>query len=253
MIEISASDPILERLFDPYLPNSSALWAVLKGNHLGKAFVDQGHHPSQCVLRTDAALTYFSRQIQQSFLNDAIAILREKGPIWCVWPHETSLHPPKNVSAEIVERLEFYETEPEIPKELRKRMPKEFVLKVIDKQLLERCEWRSEMEFYTGSVDNFLKHGIGLCMLKGDEIIVEAYASSLGKDRAEIGAITHETYRGQGYAPIACAYLIEECERRGYQAYWSCDAEHRASIRVAQKLGFHQEHPYQIFEYAASL
>jgi RimJ/RimL family protein N-acetyltransferase len=75
--------------------------------------------------------------------------------------------------------------------------------------------------------------------------------SSFGDTKAEIGAITREAYRGHGYAPITCAYLIEACERRGYQAYWSCDTENTASIRVARKLGFRQERAYQIFEYSS--
>jgi len=251
MIEISLSELILEQLFDPSQPNSPALWAVLKGHYPGKALVDLADHPAQCVLRTDAVLTYFSIQAQQSFLTDAIATIQEQEPIWLVWPHETSLHPPEIASAQIVDRLEFYETELDKLDELRKQLPKRCVIKEIDENLLERCVWRSEMEFYAGSRSNFLKHGLGYCMLKGDEIIVETYASSFGKDRAEIGAITQEAYRGQGYAPIVCAYLIEECERRGYQAYWSCDAEHTASIRVAQKLGFRHERAYQIIEYEA--
>ena len=251
MIEIPASNLNLEKLFDPYQPNSPALWAVLKGNHPGKALVDQADYPAQCVLRTEAVLTYFSKQVRQSFLNEAVATFRGRGPIWLVWPHETSLCPPKIGSA--VNRIEFYETDPGILQEWRKQLPKECVIQAIDEQLLERCEWQSEMEFYAGSIGNFLKHGLGICVLQGDEIIVEAYASALGKDRAEIGAITHGTYRGQGFAPIACAYLIEECEQRGYQAYWSCDADHTASIRVAQKLGFQHKHTYQIIECEALL
>ena len=59
---------------------------------------------------------------------------------------------------------------------------------------------------------------MGLCLMQGNEIIVEAYASSFGHVTAEIGAVTHEAYRGKGYAPITCAYLIEACEQRGYHA-----------------------------------
>ncbi len=123
----------------------------------------------------------------------------------------------------------------------------------IDAQLLERCEWRHEMEFYAGSLGTFLAHGIGLCMMMGDTIVVEAYVSALGKTRAELGAITHEAFRGQGFAAIACAYLVEVCRQQGYQAYWSCDADHNASIRVAQKLGFREERAYRIYEYAPSI
>jgi RimJ/RimL family protein N-acetyltransferase len=88
-------------------------------------------------------------------------------------------------------------------------------------------------------------------MMHGDEIMVESYVSSFGKTQAEIGAVTRAAYRGHGYAPITCAYLIQACEQRGYQAYWSCDFDNQASIRVAQKLGFRQKKAYQILEYRA--
>lgn len=91
---------------------------------------------------------------------------------------------------------------------------------------------------------------MGLCLMQGDEIIVEAYVSSFGDRTAEIGAVTREAYRGRGYASIACAYLIEACEQRGYQPYWSCDADNLASIQVARKLGFRHEQAYQILEYS---
>jgi RimJ/RimL family protein N-acetyltransferase len=152
---------------------------------------------------------------------------------------------------EIVERLEFYDYDPHsaVLADLRLRLPAGFELCPIDWQLIERCEWRSDMEFYCGSLDNFLVNGLGLCMMQGDEIIVEAYVSSFGDTHAEIGAVTRAPYRGHGYAPIACAYLIQACEQRGYHAYWSCDADNLASIRVARKLGFRQELAYQVLEY----
>ena len=154
--------------------------------------------------------------------------------------------------ATVVDRLEFYQSErdAEYLDNLRKQLPSEYKIQSIDAKILKECEWREEMKFYAGSFENFLRQGIGICLLKRDEIIVEAYASALGRTSAEIGAITREAYRGQGYAPIACAYLIEAVEKQGYQAYWSCDADHRSSIRVAQKLGFRQERAYKIYEYA---
>ncbi len=253
MYDYPAQSSELQALFDPDLPNSPALWAVLDGRYSGKALVDDGQNPVQCVLRTDAALTYFSAHTGQPFLNEAVTQCRKDGLVWLVWPHQTSLHPPQRDSTEIVRRREFYEYDPRssILANLRNQLPAGYTIQNIDRPLLEHCEWRAEMEFYAGSLPNFLAHGIGLCLMKGDEIIVEAYASSLGKTRAEIGAITREAFRGRGYAPIACAYLIEACEQRGYQAYWSCDADHTASVRVAQKLGFSQSRTYQIYEYTS--
>jgi RimJ/RimL family protein N-acetyltransferase len=87
--------------------------------------------------------------------------------------------------------------------------------------------------------------------MHGDEIVVEAYASSLGRTQAEIGAVTREAHRGRGYAPVACAFLVEILEQCGYRAYWSCDSDNVASIRVAQKLGFRHKQAYKVFEYGA--
>jgi RimJ/RimL family protein N-acetyltransferase len=251
MYDYPADNTVLQELFDPDIPNSPALWAVLKGNYTGKALVDNEISPSACLLRTDAALCFFSQRTSQAFLDKALTHFRKAWPVWLVWPHKTSLHPPVDEDAVVVDRLEFFGCDPcsEVLREWRAQLPDGYSIQIINDRLLARCEWQTEMEFYAGSLSKFLEHGMGLCMMRDNEIIVEAYASSLGKTRAEIGAITREAYRGRNYAAIACAYLIDMCARQEYQAYWSCEADHQASIRVAQKLGFQQMRAYQIFEY----
>jgi RimJ/RimL family protein N-acetyltransferase len=254
MIEISATNPTLPGLFTDHLPNKAQLWAVLQGRATGSAVVDCMPNPSECMIRTDAALTYFSQGSSQAFLESALARLRKIGLVWLVWPPESSLKTPAVKEAEIVQRIEFIDCDPHSAhlETLRQGLPSGFEIRAMDRPLLDRCEWRDEMVFYCGSEANFLENGIGLCLMEGDEIISEAYASALGDQYAEIGAITQKSYRGQGYAPIACASLIEACENRGYQAYWSCDVDNPASIRVARKLGFRQERNYKIFEYCST-
>lgn len=240
-------------MFDPMLPDNPALWAVFGGQYAGCALVNDPRHPSQCVLRTDAALTFASRQVEPRFLADAIAYFRHTGEVWLVWPPDAPYQPDVPADSGINHRLEFYDCDPASPvlAGLRQSLPAGYEIRPIDRQLLGRCEWRSDMEFYCGSLDSFLAYGAGLCLMKGDEIIVEAYVSSFGYTRAEIGAITHAPYRGHGFAPVACAYLIQLCAQRGFAAYWSCDTDNTASARVAQKLGFRQERAYRIFEYSA--
>jgi RimJ/RimL family protein N-acetyltransferase len=251
--ECPIDHPALPTLFDPAVPDNPVLWAVLRGRHAGRAWVDDVREPSQCVLRTDALLTFVSRHISQNFLDAAIPQLRRTGSLWLVWPPEMSSRLIAPAATGVTTRLEFYDYDPQSRRlsDLRARLPEGFEIQPIDRDLLQRCEWRSDMEFFCGSLDNFLANGIGLCLMQGDEIICEAYASSLGETHAEIGAVTREAYRGRGYAPVTCAFLIKVCEGRGYQAYWSCDADNLASIRVARKLGFRQEKSYQILEYSA--
>lgn len=254
MHECPTDHPALPALFDRAIPDRPVLWAVLNGRHAGRAWVDDAQNPSLCVLRTDATLTFLSRHIDQAFLSTAIAQAKKVGSVWLIWSPEMVplLHAPR--PARFTQRLEFFDNDPCSPvlADLRQRIPDGYEIRPIDGALLQRCEWRSDMAFFCGSLDNFLANGLGLCMMHGDEIIVEAYASSLGETHAEIGAVTREGYRGRGYAPIACAYLVRALEQRGYHAYWSCDSDNMASIRVAQKLGFRQGKPYQVLEYEAN-
>jgi GNAT superfamily N-acetyltransferase len=265
MMDCPATHPALPALFDPHVPDHPALWAVFEGRHAGRAVMDDVRRPSQVVVRTDACLTYCSRDVSATFLTAAIAHLRQIGPIWLIWPSATSSPQVTPPPTAVIRRLGFSDCDPHsaLLADWRRRVPDGFAIRPIDRELLARCEWRSDMEFYCGSVDSFLANGIGLCLMQGDatgvaadgipvaEILVEAYASSLGRTHAEIGAVTREAHRGRGYAPIACAYLIDECARRGYQAYWSCDADNPASARVAHKLGFRHEQAYLILEWGA--
>jgi GNAT superfamily N-acetyltransferase len=248
MIECPVNYPALPKLFDPQVPNNPALWAVFKGKHSGRALVDDPGKPTQCLLRTEAVLTYASQGMSQAFLERAIEHFRNIGHIWLVRNPGDAPAPPGYKRSP---RLEFYDYDPSSPIliNFRQQLPEGFYVQNIDMDLLQRCEWRDDMEFYCGSLANFLRHGVGICWMRGDEIIVEAFASALGSSYAEIGAITHQPYRGKGYAPISVAYLIKLLEERGYHAYWSCDLDNPASARVAHKLGFATERPYEIFEY----
>jgi GNAT superfamily N-acetyltransferase len=235
-------------LFNPQLPNHPALWAVFQGRHAGRALVDDLEQPSQCVLRTEAVLTYASRQVSQDFLAMAIAYFQRDSAIWLIRSPDDPAAPD---GYRILPRLEFFDISPHSPvlAGLRKRLPEGYEVRRIDRELFKRCLWREDMVFYCGSQENFLQHHFGMCLMCGEEIIVETYASALGVAYAEIGAITHEPYRGRGFAPMAVAYLIEVLEQHGYHAYWSCDVDNPASAHVARKLGFRVERAYEIWEY----
>jgi GNAT superfamily N-acetyltransferase len=249
MTECPTDHPDLPGLFDPQLPNNPALWAVFLKRHAGRALVDDLERPTQCVMRSEAILTYASRGISQEFLARAVSRFRRSGEIWLVRNQDD---PPAPTGYQINRRLEFYgyNRHSIVLAGMRASLPANFNIRTIDHALFERCEWRDAIAFYCGSLENFLRHDLGLCLMDGEEILVEAYASALGHPYAEIGAITHKPYRGRGYAPIAVAYLIEALEQLGYQAYWSCNVDNPASARVARKLDFTIENAYEIWEYA---
>jgi RimJ/RimL family protein N-acetyltransferase len=117
--------------------------------------------------------------------------------------------------------------------------------------LLERCEWRDTVTGAAGSTEQFLRTGLGACLLLGDEIVAEAYAPYIGPGSAEVGVVTPERHRGQGYATLAVASLGAMLAARGLAMYWSCDADNDPSIRVAEKLGFVDRRPFTMALYRA--
>jgi len=252
VIACPVDHPAIPVLFDPAIADSPVLWAVFERRNTGIALVDNLSRPTQCVLRTDAVLTFASCQAASGFLQDAIAHFRQAGPVWLIWPAEVGFGALEQDTMRVIRRLEFDDCDPASPilDDWRQRLPDGFEIQRITRDMLERCEWREDMEFFCGSLDNFFLNCLGYCMLHGEEIIVEAYASSLGGGKAEIGAITNKAQRGNGYASIACAFLIQTLDRLGYRAYWSCDADNLASIHVAHKLGFQRKKPYLVLDYS---
>ena len=80
----------------------------------------------------------------------------------------------------------------------------------------------------------------GFCLMNGDEILSEAYATHFSTDIFEMATVTHEDHQGRGYSAIACAYTIQACEELGESTLWFCRKTNLASAAVARKLGYTQ-------------
>jgi RimJ/RimL family protein N-acetyltransferase len=226
------------------------LFAILYGHNPGRAYVDNMATPSHGVIRTNEALAFLTQRADQEFLDQMLAQLRERSHVGLVWRPATSPLRPAEAT-KIIQRLEFSDcgSDSESLEDLKSRLPEGFEFQFIDRSLLERCEWRPTIESACGSLDNFLGHGLAICLMHGDDIVTEAFAPFWGTREVEIGVVTNEARRGHGYAAATCAHLIQLCRRRGFEPYWSCDADNRASISLARKLGFRNEGEYEIRMY----
>jgi GNAT superfamily N-acetyltransferase len=188
------------------------------------------------MIRTNESLVFFSRQASQEFFDQGLAHVKQFSHVALIWrPSASSLQISK--ADKTIQRLEFSTYGPDklsFAGIKNSSLPEGFEFRVIDQDLLERCEWREEIENFCGSLENFLTHGFGVCLMQNNEIISESYAPFVGVHNVEIGAVTREAHRGHGYGAITCAHLIQTCLERGFEPYWSCDADNQASI----KLGF---------------
>lgn len=253
MRELEAKDfPSLEPLFDLEVPNHTMLFSTLLGRNPGVAVVDQWPAPNQCALRTKMSPTFLGNSPSEDFVHLAIEQLKQHGrllvPVWSEDEIEKrGFSPPDNT----IERLAFSNWDPEAADErfMTRPIPAECSLKRMSHDLLEKCLWRKQVITMCGSIEAFLEHGFGFCLVRGSEILAEVYAVFWGVGVVEIGAITQKISRKKGYATLAAFYLGAECKRKGYGIYWTCDRANSASAAVARKLGFREETPYVWLEY----
>jgi len=88
------------------------------------------------------------------------------------------------------------------------------------------------------NVEQFTKIGKGFAVILNDILISFAFSAFMHDRILEIGIETVPTYRGQGYATIACTALINYCAGNNFTPVWSCRYENIESLRLAEKLGF---------------
>jgi len=251
MIEVQTTHPKLPALFDSKIPNNPILFATLMGNTPGRAWVDDPGNPSQCMVRVNGLLVFLSNGVNQAFLDEGFDIIKQFSHVVFVSRRgESTLQIPK--ADRILQRLEFkkYDAESQsIVDSIDGDLPNGFEIQDIDKELIKKIDSREDIESYCGSLENFLEHGLGICLMQNGDIVSEAYAPYVTTRNVELATFTKETHRGHGYATKTCAHFIQICRERGLEPYWSCDADNLASVSLARKLGFKNEREYQILMY----
>lgn len=128
-------------------------------------------------------------------------------------------------------------------------LPKEYTMRMMDEELFERCKGMDWCRDWGSQYPDFAlyeKHGLGVVILKGDEMVsgASSYSGYLGGIEIEIDTKTE--YRRQGLAYACAAKLILECLKRGWYPSW--DAQNKWSVGLAEKLGYHYDHAYPAYE-----
>ncbi len=125
-------------------------------------------------------------------------------------------------------------------------------LRDVDGASFDRCLWRDMLLAFCGSAEGFLRHGFGISLCRGDEVLAEGYAPLLGRSTMEIGVMTVEAQRGKGYATRVAAHVIDRCLERGFSVAWSCETDNPASAAIARRLGFQNEKSYPVLVYRST-
>lgn len=122
-------------------------------------------------------------------------------------------------------------------------------LKMIDEELFWQCrsiewcrDWVSQYEDY----GMYQSYGLGAVLIKDREPVSGASSYSGYKGGIEIEIDTRKDCRRKGFASVCGAKLILECLKKGWYPSW--DAQNRWSVSLAEKLGYHFDHEYEVYE-----
>ncbi len=118
------------------------------------------------------------------------------------------------------------------------------VLRPIDRDLVansglaHRDELLAEIESMWTSVQRFLDHGFGLCLLQGNEIACRCTAEYVSGRRCGVGIATWAGYENRGLATLTTRAFLARCRRGGIAPHWDCWTANLPSVAVAEKVGF---------------
>jgi len=106
------------------------------------------------------------------------------------------------------------------------------------RQLYEQMKGSVVPAFFWRNSDHFFENGIGFSLLYKGKLATTAYSAFLLEKKLELGIETRDEFRGRGFAYHTCCALINYCIETGFEPVWACKQENKASLNLAQKLGF---------------
>ena len=125
----------------------------------------------------------------------------------------------------------------------------EYELRTIDEPLFHMCRssaWSADLVSQFSDYEHYRNMGLGVVICRQNNIVSGASSYARYRDGIEIEIDTRHDCRRRGLAYVCGARLILECLERGCYPSW--DAQNKASLALAQKLGSHYSHTYTAVE-----
>jgi hypothetical protein len=248
MIELSPGQatPAVRALFPAAGHTWRRCFGVLDGTAGGRILTDDPRAPTWAAVHelSDDGTLVLAGALSRDLVTELIGILRrERMVVVGLAPDDPllALLPP-NPDYDGADR-DFEDRDPAVDLTSLSAPPSGLRLARIDAQLLPRCAWGPWM---VANLATALEHGLGYCLLDGEQVVSEAFAGPLVDGALEMGTITHEAYRRRGLGTVVCARTIHECERLGHQTWWNTGVTNLASTALARKLGYRTEQQYRV-------
>lgn len=230
------------------IPGSLRFQALLAGDIDGKVWTDNPTKPTWGILQDTYGTLHFEGSFPHDMPAEFIKERQQDGEVlYGFWdganPME-GLLPPAPYDGRVWES-DMRQASVNLD-QLISQCPPDCQLRKVDAGLFEQV---LDKQFYSdmfGSPARALEKLIAYCLMRGDEILCEAYAGTAYDDRIEMGVTTREAHIRKGYATVTCAAVIREAEQHGYRTYWNCAAQNIPSIALAHRLGYAPMKQYRL-------
>jgi len=222
---------------------------VLGGGNAGRIFVDDLDHPNRAyVWERDDGTLYQGGQRDRQSLQQMVEMLRAEGTVALDFrdgDQEVELFPPNPEAGTECVELDRPVGGSDLTPFLV--LPHGFTVHRMGRELLMKSPRLDETLFRYGDLENYLKTGMDVCILHGDEFVCEAGADMEINGVREVGVVTEHAYRGgQGFGTMVTAHLLKWCDELGVATYWDCVKLNIGSLKIARKLGFRNERGYKL-------
>jgi RimJ/RimL family protein N-acetyltransferase len=239
----------IRSLFDKNMPTGLRCFAVLGGGNAGRIFVDHLEQPKTgYVWERDDGTLYQGGFKDPQVLEHMVEMLRQEGTVVLDFrdgdPQVEFFPPDPQAGAECIEL-----DRPPHSRDLTPflRLPPGFTVHRMGRELVEKSPRLDETLFRYGDLDHYLKTGLDVCLMLGDEFVAEAGCDMEVSNVREAGVVVEPAYRGgKGFGTLVTAHLLNWTDELGVATYWDCARLNIGSLKIARKLGFSNERSYKI-------
>lgn len=130
----------------------------------------------------------------------------------------------------------------------------DYILKEVNKDLLHNESFnldfvKSAIYEWWDLIDDFIKYGIGFCILHNEVAVCSCVTSFMTDSSMESHIKTMEKYRKKGLATRAVGEYVKYCKENQYTPYWDCMEKNYGSRALAKKFGYKKEFDYILYSF----
>lgn len=222
------------------------IWSCLQGC-MGYFITDHEESPSAAQIVV-GDFCFFAGKPSDTFVKQAAApiIVPQNGEweksIESVWKNSVK----KTLRYAIKKEPDVFDVEKlsHYANSLRETYELRFIDEKIYHSILQN-NWSRDLCSQFADYSDYHKRGLGVVVLYQGKPVCGASSYTVYHGGIEIEIDTQPEFRKRGLATACGAKLILECLSRGLYPSW--DAYDLRSVSLAEKLGYHMDHPYTVY------